>query len=235
MVEIKKAVACLIIIPFLAMSSGCASYRFGRLPSPYVIDHPNAISQNDVTIAVKFYNDTESLATFDCEMGKREITPVFITIENKSSNTYGFRKADVDTSYLECEEAFKKCARSTMGRCATYGILGVFVITAIIFIPMMIGEMINSPRINAQMRSDYCTNQIADSTIGPGRSLSGVMYVAPFQSGSPFTIPLVDRESGEKLLFQFQYNQPASISKKPETKKEPEKKESSPKQNFGPK
>ena len=100
-----------------------------------------------------------------------------------------------------------------MGRVATYGVLGLIVILWIVFIPMAIGEMINCPRINSQMRADYTSNEIADATIGPGRSLSGVMYVAPFKSGTAFTIPLINRDTSERLLFQFQYNQsaPANI------------------------
>jgi len=235
-----RVISCFLIIPIFSLTSGCASYRFGRLPSPYIIDQPNATTQGNVSVAVKFLSTSEALATFDCEMNKRKISPVFIVIENKSSNTYGFRKADVDSSYMSCEESAKKCSRSTMGRVATYGVLGLIVIAWIIFIPMAIGEMINCPRINAQMRSDYCGNEIADATIGPGRSLSGVMYVAPFKSGEAFNIPLVNRETGERLMFQFQNTQLGSVGAptKEEIEKTKEVKETKtvePKQNFGPK
>lgn len=167
-------------------------------------------------------------------MNKRDISPVFLVIENKSSNTYGFRKADIDSSYISGEDAAKKCARSTMGRVASYGVLGLIVILWIVFIPMAIGEMINCPRINAQMRADYTSNEIADATIGPGRSLSGVMYVAPFKSGTAFTIPLMNRDTGEKLLFQFQYNQPAPANIQTTQTKKGSKEKHEPKKNFGP-
>ncbi len=234
-----RFVSCLLIIPVLLLTSGCASYRFGRLPSPYIQDQPNAITQNGVSAAVNFLSVSEALATFDCEMGPRKINPVFIIIDNKSNVAYSFRKADVDTSYLSAEEVAKKCARSTMTRVATYGILGLVVILWVVFIPMAIGEMINCPRINAQMRSDYLGNEIADTTIGPGRSISGVMFVAPFRSGELSTIPLVNREPGEKLLFQFQNSQSGVTYAPPEKKKENAKKEESkkkkqPTQNFGP-
>jgi len=229
-----RVISCFLIIPLLSLTSGCASYKFGRLPSPYIVDQPNAITQKDVSVAVKFMSSSEALAIFDCEMNKRNISPVFIVIENKSSNSYGFRKADIDSSYISGEESAKKCARSTMGRVVTYGALGLIVILWVVFIPMAIGEMINCPRINAQMRTDYTSNEIADATIGSGRSLSGVMYVAPFKSGTAFTIPLINRETSERLLFQFQYNQlaPANIQTTQINEVKKEKRE--PKQNFGP-
>ncbi len=227
-----KIVCCGLIVPVLSLTSGCASYRFGRLPSPYINDQPNPMTQNNVSVAIKILSSSEALATFDCEMAARKINPVFIVIDNKSNTAYSFRKADVDTSYLSAEEVAKKCARSTMGRVASYGLLGVFIIAWIVLIPMAIAEAINCPRINAQMRSDYLGNEIADTTIAPGRSISGVMFVAPFRSGELFTVPLVNRDTGEKLLFQFQNTQLGVTSVMSQEKKEA--KENKPRQNFGP-
>ena len=229
-----KIVCWLLIIPVLSLTSGCASYRFGRLPSPYIMDQPGSITQKDVAVAVKFMSCSEAETTFDCEMGKRKINPVFIVIENKSNITYSFRKADIDSSYLAAEEVVKKCARSTMGRVATYGLLGLIVIAWIVFIPMAIAEAINCPRINSQMRSDYISHEIADATIAPGRSLNGVMFVAPFRSGEAFNIPLVNRDTGEKLIFQFQNTQLGAVCVDSKEKKEEPKEKKEPKKNFGP-
>ncbi len=235
---LKRAICLVLCISVLSLTSGCATYKFGRLPSPYVIDQPSSVTQKNVAVAVKFMDSAEALAVFDCEMDKHKISPVFIIIENKSSETYGFRKADIDSSYLSGEEVAKKCARSTMTRVLTYGALGLVVIAWIVFIPMMIGEMINCPKINAQMRSDYCGNEIADATIGPGHSLSGVMFVAPFKSGEQFTIPLVNKETGERVIFRFAHSQLGSVGiAAPTEKKDDQEAEaitSKPVQNFGP-
>ena len=203
MIILKKVICSLLIIPLLSLTSGCASYRFGRLPSPYMNDHPSSVTQKDVSVAVEFLSASQADSTFDCEMTKRKVSPVFIVIDNKSNDAYGFRKADVDSSYLSAEEVAKKCTRSTMGRVASYGILGLVVILWVVFIPMAIAEIINCPRINSQMKNDYLTNEIADTTIAPGRSISGVMFVAPLQKGAKFNIPLAAKNSGEKLIFEF--------------------------------
>ncbi|MBU4251755.1 MAG: hypothetical protein KKC39_05600 [Candidatus Omnitrophica bacterium] len=235
MIVFRKILCISIIVPFLAFCSGCASYRFGRLPSPYINDHPAPITQKDVSVAVEFLSYSQADSTFDCEMAKRKVTPVFIAIDNKSNAAYGFRKSDTDSSYLPAEEVAKKCARSTMSRLLGYGFLALCPFTWIIFIPMFIAEMINCPTINSRMKNDYITNEIADTTIGSNRSISGVMFVAPLSSGQLFNVPLVNRETGERLVFQFQSNQQGAVNIQPsQEKKEKDKKKKEPKKNFGP-
>jgi hypothetical protein len=223
----------LIIVPFLSLTSGCATYKFGRLPSPYVYDHPSPITQKNVAVAVEFLNSNQANVTFDCELTKRTISPVFIVIDNKSNVAYGFRKADVDRNYIDAEQVAKKCYRNIWTRVIGYGFLGVFIILWIVFIPAAIFEATNCSRINAQMRNDYTTNEIADTTIGPGRSISGVMFISPLKSGEAFTIPLTNRETGEKILFQFLSNQPGPSEPISQEEKKPEEKKQQ-KQNFSP-
>jgi len=182
---------------------------------------------------------SEADSTFDCELTKKKVTPVYIVIDNRSNVAYGFRKTEVDSSYLSAEEVAKKCARSTMSRLLGYGFLALCPFLWIIFLPMVIAEMINCPTINSRMRNDYITNEIADTTIGPNRSISGIMFVAPLQSGQLFSIPLTNRDTGEKLLFQFQCNQQGAVgiqsaTENKEDKNDKDKKKNQPKQNFGP-
>jgi len=231
---IYRVISCLLIIPVLSLTSGCASYRFGRLPSPYINDHSSPVTQKEVSVAAEFMNYTQADSTFDCELTKKKVIPVHIVIDNKSNVAYGFRKADVDSSYLPAEEVAKKCARSTMGRMLGYGFLALCPILWLVFLPILIGEMINCPTINSRMKNDYITNEIADTTIGPNRSISGVMFVAPLQSGQLFNVPLVNRNTGEKLVFQFQNTQQNAVGvQPPQEDKEKNKDEKEPKKNFG--
>lgn len=233
MAVFKKIICGLLIVPFLALTSGCASYRMGRLPSPYISDHSAPVTQKDVSVAVEFFNYSQADSTFDCEMTKRKVSPVYIVIDNKSNTAYGFRKGDVDSSYLPAEEVAKKCARSTMSRLLGYGFLALVPFVWIIFLPMLIGEMINCPTINSRIKNDYITNEIADTTIGPNRSISGIMFVAPMQSGQLFTIPLINKDTGEKMLFQFQNNQQNAVGVQPTLERKEIREKKEPAQNFG--
>ncbi|MBN2483906.1 MAG: hypothetical protein JXD21_06885 [Candidatus Omnitrophica bacterium] len=219
----KQVVTYFTLLCFVISTSGCASYQFGRLPSPYVIDHPQSITQNDVSVVAQVMNCDKAVTTFDCEMCEKKIQPVFIVIDNKSDSTYSFAKGDVVSHYLTAEEVAKKCARSTMGRVLSYGFLGLFIITWIIFIPMAIAEAINCPKINSRMRADYADSEIPDATIGPGRSLSGIMFVPQFTSDDKLIIPLVDRATGERLLFRFRdYQMPFRNNEESMKKDKPE-------------
>ena len=104
-----------------------------------------------------------------------------------------------------------------MGRVLTYGFFGILPIAWIIFIPMAIAEAINCPKINSRMRTDYVGCEIPDATIGPNRSISGIIFVPPFASNDKFIVPLVDRVTGEKLLFRFR-DYSASWSEEDKTK-----------------
>ena len=252
-----RIVSCLLIIPILTLTSGCASYRFGRLPSPYINDHPTPVTQQGVSVATEFLGCTKGDSTFDCELTKKKVTPVFIVIENKSEVAYNFKKTDVDPNHIPAEAVAKKCARSTMKRLLGYGFLVLCPYVWIIFLPMLIAEMVNCPSINSRMKNDYITNEIADTTIAPGRSVSGVMFVSLLSNGKSFNIPLTNKSTEEKLVFSFQVNLPVvsttetdkQIKQKTTEKQEAEvilveqkkletetnKKETSkPKQNFGP-
>jgi hypothetical protein len=56
---------------------------------------------------------------------------------------------------------------------------------------------------------------------------------APLKSGELFTIPLINRDTGERLLFQFQSSQQIGGMQTPIEKQEA-KEGKEPKKNFGP-
>lgn len=231
MLTFKKVVCCLVIVPLLSLSSGCASYRIGRLPSSHINDYPNSIIQKNVSVAIKTIDPYEEAEdTFGCDMAPRKINPVFIVINNKSNDAYGFRKADVDSSYLSAEEVAKSCAGSRLGRAKGrllgFGVAGLAIMW-IALIPMSIVDLFTSPRRNAQMRKAYLRNEIADTTIEPGRAINGVMFATSIRSDKLFTIPLINRETGERLLFQFRISESGAVnvekSKEVKENKKPKK------------
>jgi len=215
MFTLKNLVCCLIITPFLSLSSGCASYRLGRLPSPHISDYPDSITQKNVSVAIKAIDPFEATDTFGCEMVPRKINPVFIVIDNKSNDVYAFKKADVDPNYLSAEQVAKGCAGSRMARVQerllSFGIVE-FAIMWIVLVPRAIVDAITCPRRNAQMERAYLRNEIADTAIEPGRSINGVMFLAAISSGGLFSIPLINRETKERLLFQFRITEFGAVN-----------------------
>jgi len=71
-----RIISCLLIIPIFLLTSGCASYRFGRLPSPYINDHPAPMTKQGVSVATEFFGCAKADSTFDCALTRRKIAPV---------------------------------------------------------------------------------------------------------------------------------------------------------------
>lgn len=58
-------------------------------------------------------------------------------------------------------------------------------------------------KINNNIRKDYLAKEIADAFVQPDSVLSGVMFINPLKSGEKFSIPLINRKNGERLVFEF--------------------------------
>ena len=183
----QKTTSLLIAISLMSLISGCGSFYAGRLPSNYIEDYANFIKLKDITVAVKFYNCDEAKETFSCNMDKKGIHPVFIVIDNKSNVTYGFRKENIDSRYIYAVKAARSCFLSKM----KYG--GIW--------PPL---HIRVSKINENMKNDYLSKEIADVSVEPGNSLSGVIFLKSIKSGEKLNIPLINRNDGTRLIFEFQ-------------------------------
>ena len=181
----------LAIVFLMIVLGGCATYRPGELPYHESSMHQNAQTKKDVTVAVKVYGCREMAEVFDCGMCKRRIEPLFIAVENNSSNSYFFERKAVDRNFIAAKVASKKCARRHGGRVFIYGI----------FEPI-IG---NVRRVNRKMKEDYTVKEITDGVISPGEKISGVVYVPiSLQKKAFVSVPLVDQETNERLVFEFE-------------------------------
>ncbi len=183
----KRALLFFILVFLMVAISGCGGYYAGRLPSNYVEDYVDAVNLNGVSVAVKFFDYDEASEIFSCDMRGREIQPVFIVIDNKSDVAYGFRKASVEPNYIYAEEAARKCARNQWIHAGPWPPLHVRII-----------------KINNKIRKDYLAKEIVDVSVDPNSDISGVMFIHPLASGEKFSIPLINRKNGNKLVFEFQ-------------------------------
>ncbi|MDP8266440.1 MAG: hypothetical protein P9M07_05780 [Candidatus Aceula meridiana] len=184
---LKRTVLFFTLVSLTLIISGCGGYYAGRLPSNYVEDYVDAVNLNSVSVAVKFFDYDEANEIFSCDMRGRGIQPVFIVIDNKSDVAYGFRKANVEASYVYAEEAAKKCARNQLVYAGPWPPLHVRII-----------------KINDNIRKDYLAKEIVDVSVEPNSDISGVMFIHPLESGEKFRIPLINRKDGSRLVFEFQ-------------------------------
>ena len=185
----------------MVLLSGCGGYFPEKLPGEYIEDHPDSVRLGDVFAFAKIFDCTEAKSTFSCDMCKKGVQPVFIVMDNKSDVTYRFRKANVDSGYIYAEKAAMSCALSHM--------------KGGIWPPAHV--RIN--KINQGIMKDYTAKEIGDGLVEPGQALSGVMFIEPIENGERIDIPLISREDGERLMFQFP---PSAISQRDEEHVVPE-------------
>lgn len=176
-----------LIAMFMFALVGCTTYIPGRLPSQFADDYPNVIKKNDVYVAVKIFNDQESLETFACETYKKELQPIFIAIRNNSNSTYSFSKLNVEPVYIEAEKAGPKCHRS-------------WLIGGGVWPP----TLVRNNKVNKRIDVDYIAKEIKDASISPKQELSGILFVKKSEEAKQVTVLLKNRDVEERLSFVFE-------------------------------
>jgi len=182
---LRKSVGVIIVLISI-FTSGCSSYLPGRLPSSFAEDYPNVIVKNNVSVAVKIFTCNESREAFDCELCDMNIQPIFIAINNKSNQQYSFKKEDINLKFIESKDVAKMCARSWFEH-------------FFLWPPVLV----RSRKINREMREDFIEKEIKDSSILPKTDLTGMFFVSPMKSGEKLTIQLINRETSERVVFEF--------------------------------
>lgn len=183
----KKAIVLSVLLVSL---SGCLTYyKPTNLPNFFLEGEANIIKKNSVSVTAKFLNCNECLKYFDCGICKNKMQVVLVAIANNSENNYGFRKGSVTPESIEANKVSVKCARSIF----TNG--GIW--------PPAI---VRNEKMNQEIKNDYLNKEIKDSLIKPKEELSGVIFFNQINKDEKVVIPLFNRDSGEKLLFEFSKN-----------------------------
>ncbi len=179
-----------IVLWVLLSLSGCLSYYSPtNLPNFFIEGETNIIKKSEVSVTAKFLNCNESLKYFDCEICKKRMQIVFVAIANNSENIYRFVKSSVTPESIEANNVSVKCARSILSNGG-------------IFPP----AIIRNEKINREIKEDFLSKEIKDSQIKPKEELSGVIFFNQINKSEKVVIPLFNKDTGEKLLFEFSKN-----------------------------
>lgn len=179
---------------------GCASYRSARLPSTDTQSFSNVQDQEGLKTAVKFFDARESKKTFGVSKLYKVYQPIYIVIDNRTKNTYQFKKGMINKQSIPSEEVAKECNFSTVGRATSYGVAGLF------FWPLLIPAVVDgvgSSNANQRMEDDYMYKEIKDERIVPNGLLNGVLFIDKMKDGEELTIRLQNVESDEIKIFNF--------------------------------
>lgn len=197
----KKTVALLVSVCFVVMSSGCASYRAGRMPSSNVETFKNVQDQEGLKVAVEFISPKDSKQIFGVGKVTQLYQPIYIAMDNRTKSSFEFSKrGSINLAGVPAEEVAKNCGFSTAGRATAYGVAGLFIWP--LLIPAVV-DGVGSAQANEKMESDYMYKEIKDDRIMPNGLLNGVIFTEKMKEGEELTIRLTDVDTREIKLFSF--------------------------------
>ncbi len=189
----KRLLGAIIILVFMFGTIAIVYYRVKKenklLNNYYIYLYPNSLEKNNLLVEVKALECRESLKILGCKLCKYGIQPVSIVINNKSSGIYYFTKRELNPSYMRAQDSFLRCFGKKN--------------TADGFIPILREKF---KIINAQKKHVYLSKEIADDFIYPRRIKKGILFFAQFKKTEKLIIPLVNKDTGERITFEFLAN-----------------------------
>ncbi|MCK9555791.1 hypothetical protein M0R36_08270 [bacterium] len=189
-----------LLLLLCSIISGCASYRAGRLPTSDIASYSTAQDQDGLKVAAKFFDAKESKQVFGVKKLYRVYQPVYILIDNRTANTYEFKKRMLNKDTVPAEEVANECGFSTAGRATAYGVAGVFIWPFLI--PAVV-DGVGSSKANQRMEDDYMYKEIKDERIPPNGLLNGVVFLGKMKDGEELAIRLRNVDNEEIKLFPF--------------------------------
>ena len=192
-----------IFIPLVILCftlSSCATYRGGRLPSIDVESFDKSQDQEGLKVAVKFYDARESKKLFGIGCVADNYQPVYIVVDNRSTNSYDFKKRTINKASAPAEEVADKCKFNTAGRATAYGVAGL------IIWPLLIPAVVDgtgSARANTRMEDDFMYKEIKDERVAPNALLNGIVFFDKMKDGEELAIRLSNLDTEEIKLFSF--------------------------------
>ncbi len=188
------------LLALLILVSGCATYRGGRLPSVDVESFKHSQDRDGLKVAVKFYDARESKKLFGVGCVAENFQPVYIVVDNRSSNSYDFKKRTINKGSAPAEEVADKCKFNTAGRAASYGVAGL------IIWPLLIPAVVDgtgSARANTRMEDDFVYKEIKDERVAPNGLLNGIVFLDKMKDGEELAIRFSNLDKDEIKLFSF--------------------------------
>ena len=156
--------------------------------------------QDGLKVAVKFFDKKESKKVFGVAKVFNLYQPVYILIDNKSSDTYEFDKRNLSRKYFSTGEVAAECGFNTAARASGYGAAGIF------FWPLLIPAAVDgygSAQANKKMKADYMYKGIENGEILPNQVHNGVVFLGKMESGESLTVKLKDAKTGRTKAFKF--------------------------------
>jgi hypothetical protein len=199
MIRYQHAVLLMVML-LLVFTFGCASYEAVAVPKLQPEFAANAKKQNDVIVAVRVFSKDDCRKYFDKDVISEGYQPIQVAVDNRSKEYLLLSKSGISLPMVPPEEVAKKCYRSTAGRATAYGVGALFLWP--LAVPAIV-DGVKSSNANTQMDIDFAAKGLQESVIQPFSNISGVIFVPTSEFKSYLGVNLINKESNEKLTFEF--------------------------------
>lgn len=188
------------IVPIVLSIIGCATYEAREVPIKTVSEYQNISTISEVTIAVDSYdNPSKAESAFYVDTTKKNIRPILIVIDNKSSDNYLINRSEIllkDRSGAELEPvtsdyAFDQFEINEFLHSALFGIFGELA----------------AEEANEKMKSDWNEKELHEEFIANSNSSdSGFVF---FETEDPIhgnvvILNALDLRTNEVLNFELE-------------------------------
>ncbi len=184
----------------LALLPGCAGYQSQPLPM-LKIKRSKPVAEEPIALSWKTLSTKESQRYLGRDVLAVGYLPIQLTIDNQGSSSWRFSPKRISLPLVPSDVVAKAVATSTSGRALGWGIPGLFIW------PLLIPAAVDaswSYEANEQLELDYSTKEVDDQLINPFEKYNGLVFInkEDFDADEPFTVTLVDDDTGEKLMLQ---------------------------------
>jgi len=170
------------------------------LPTADVEAFSNYQDQEGLKVGVNFLDAKESKQVFGVGKVSKVCQPTYIVIDNRTNDSYEFKKRMLNKQSIPAEEVAKECGFSTVGRATGYGVAGLFIWP--LLIPAVV-DGVGSSQANERMQDDYMYKEIKDERIQPNGLLNGVVFLDKMKTGEELAVRLTNIKTNEVRLFSF--------------------------------
>ena len=179
---------------------GCATYEAREVPIKTVKEYQNISTISEVTIAVDSYdNPSKAESAFYVDTTKKNIRPILIVIDNKSSDNYIINRSEIllkegsGTGFepVTSHYAFEQFDVNEFLHSALFGIFGALA----------------ADEANEKMKSDWNEKELPEQLITtPNSSANGFVFFETEEPihGNAVIINAINMRTNEILNFELQ-------------------------------
>jgi len=182
----------LVLMSFGFLSTGWFVSPITSLHRSVPLLSPFSLQESRVAVVIRAMGPEESKRAFGHDLPSRGIQPLFIAIENNTSETYSLSPSSVNIDRMEPSQVAFQVTSSTFPRAIAYKVASFF------FWPLMVPGTIDSIRVlthHKQFKRDLLAKVVKNEVVAPYSIFHRVLFVPKEELQETVQVTLIELES----------------------------------------